>query len=39
MDFAGGPVVKNLPSSAVDMGSIPVWRTKIPLDAQQLGKL
>ena len=24
-DFSGGPVVKNLPASAGDMGSIPGW--------------
>ena len=30
MDFPGGPVVKNLPSSAGDTGSIPGQGTKIP---------
>ena len=30
MDFPGGPVVKNLPCNAEDMGSIPDWGTKIP---------
>ena len=29
-DFPGGKVVKNLPSSAGDAGSIPGWGTKIP---------
>ena len=29
-DFPGGPVVKNLPSNARDMGWIPGQRTKIP---------
>ena len=29
-DFPGGPVVKNLPSNAGDVGSIPGWLTKIP---------
>ena len=29
-DFPGGPVVKNLPCKAGDMGSIPGWGTKIP---------
>ena len=27
-DFSGGPMVKNLPSNAVDMGSIPGQGTK-----------
>ena len=35
-DFAGGPVVKNLPSNAGDVGSIPGLGTKIPLTARQL---
>ena len=35
-DFPGGPVVKNLPSSAGDAGSIPGWGTKIPPAAGQL---
>ena len=29
-DFPGGPVVKNLPSNAGGMGSIPGQRIKIP---------
>ena len=29
-DFPGGPVVKNLLSSARDTGLIPSWGTKIP---------
>ena len=29
-DFLGGPVVKNLPSNAGDMGLIPSLGTKIP---------
>ena len=28
-DFPGGIVVKNLPSNAGDMGSIPGWGTKL----------
>ena len=32
----GGPVVKNLPSNAGDVGSIPGWGTKIPYASQQL---
>ena len=28
-DSPGGPVVKNLPANAGDMGSIPGWGTKI----------
>ena len=35
-DFPGGPVVKNLPSNAGDVGSIPGWGTKIPHAAGQL---
>ena len=35
-DFPGGPVVKNLPSSAGEAGSIPGWETKIPHAAGQL---
>ena len=35
-DFPGGPVVKNLPSSAGDMGSISGQGTKIPGAAEQL---
>ena len=29
-DFPGGPVVKNLPFNAGDVGSIPGWGTKVP---------
>ena len=29
-DFPGGPVVRNLPSNAGDVGSIPGWGTKSP---------
>ena len=29
-DFAGGPVVRNLPYNAGDVGSISGWGTKIP---------
>ena len=35
-DFPGGPVVKNPPSNAGDVGSIPGRRTKIPHAAEQL---
>ena len=35
-DFPGGPVVKNPPSNAGDLGSIPVWGTKIPHATGQL---
>ena len=35
-DFPGGPVVKNLPSNAGDVGSIPGLGTKIPHMAGQL---
>ena len=35
-DFPGGPVVKNPPSSAGDVGSIPGQGTKIPHAAGQL---
>ena len=35
-DFTGGPVVKNPPSSAGDMGSIPGRGTKIPHAAGQV---
>ena len=35
-DFPGGPVVKNLPSKAGDMGSIPSRGTKIPHAVGQL---
>ena len=35
-DFAGGPVVKNPPSNAGDMGSVPDQGTKIPHTVEQL---
>ena len=35
-DFPGGPVVKNPPSNAGDVGSIPGWGTKMPHAAGQL---
>ena len=35
-DFSGGPVVKNPPSNAGDVGSIPGRGTKIPHAAGQL---
>ena len=35
-DFPGGPMVKNLPSNAKDMGSIPGQGTKIPHTAWQV---
>ena len=35
-DFPGGPVVKNLPYNAGDLGSIPGQRTKIPHATGQL---
>jgi len=35
-DFPGGPVVKNPPCNAGDMGLIPGWGTKIPHAAGQL---
>ena len=35
-DFPGGPVVKNPPSNAGDMGSIPGWGAKIPQAVGQL---
>jgi len=35
-DFPAGPVVKNLPSSAGEMDSVPGWRTKIPQAALKL---
>ena len=35
-DFPGGPVVKNTPSNAGDMGLIPGWGTKIPHALGQL---
>ena len=38
-DFPGGPVVKNPPSNAGDVGSIPCRGTKIPRAAGQLNML
>ena len=35
-DFPGGLMVKNLPSNAGDVGSIPGQGTKIPHDTKQL---
>ena len=35
-DFPGGPVVKNPPCNAGDMGSIPGQGAKIPHDAEQV---
>ena len=35
-DFRGGPVVKNPPGNAGDMGSIPGQGAKIPHDAEQV---
>ena len=35
-DFPGGPVVKNPPSNARDMGLIPGQGTKIPYASEQL---
>ena len=35
-DFPGGPVIKNLPFNAGDMGLIPGQRTKIPDASGQL---
>ena len=35
-DFPGGPMVKNLPYNAGDMGSIPGQGTKIPHAGEQL---
>ena len=37
-DFLGGPVVKNPPSNAGDMGSIPGRGTKIPHAMEQLSQ-
>ena len=37
-DFTGGPVVKNPPSNAGDLGSIPGQETKIPHATGQLEK-
>ena len=38
-DFPGGPVVKNLPSNAGDVGSISGQGTKIPHATGQLSPL
>ena len=35
-DFPGGPVIKNLPCNAGDVGSIPGQGTKIPHALEQL---
>ena len=35
-DYPGGPVVKNPPCNAGDLGSVPGWGTKIPHAAEQL---
>ena len=35
-NFPGGPLVKNPPCHAGDMGSIPGWGNKIPRAAGQL---
>ena len=35
-DFPGGPVVKNLPSNAGDVDSIPAQGTKIPHATEKL---
>ena len=35
-DLPDGPMVKNLPCNAKDMGSIFGWGTKIPQVAEQL---
>ena len=37
-DFPGGPVVKNLPANAGDMGLIPALGTKIPHAACKAAK-
>ena len=34
-DFPGGPVVKNSPCNAEDVGSIPGWEIKIPHAMEQ----
>ena len=38
-DFPDGPVVKNPPCKAGDMGSIPGWGTKMPHAEEQLSQL
>ena len=35
-DFPGGPVVKNPPCNAGDMGLIPGWKIMVPHAAEQL---
>ena len=35
-DFPGGPGVENLPANVEDVGSIPIWRSKIPHARGQL---
>ena len=35
-NFPGGPLVKNLPCNAGDVGLLPAWGTKIPHAAEQL---
>ena len=37
-DFPSGPLIKNLPSSAEDLGLILGWGTKIPHALEQLGQ-
>ena len=36
-DFPGGPVVKNSPCNAGDMGLVPGWGTNIPHAMEHLG--
>ena len=38
-DFAGGPVVKTLPSNAGGAGSIPGWGAKIPQASRPKNKI
>ena len=38
-DFPGGPMVKNPPCNARDVGSIPGQRTKIPHAMKQLSNV
>ena len=35
-DFPGGPMIKNPPCNAGDVGSIPGWGTKMPHAAEKL---
>ena len=37
-DLPGGPLVKDLPANAGDVGSIPDWGTKIPQATQRSQK-